>query len=119
MWPVNHEYYDERIGRLLEKLREAAAGSNVHILENETYEVAGWRFFGATLWTDFGLFDDRPEAMLAAGAKGTGMNDYRKIRRHDTSRLQPKHPARQTPGELASCWRRTFPRCRVPGFPIR
>jgi len=27
--------------------------------------------------------------MLAAGAKGTGMNDYRKIRRHDTSKLQP------------------------------
>jgi len=31
--------------------------------------------------------------MLAAGAKGTGMNDYRKIRRHDTGKLQPKHTA--------------------------
>lgn len=27
----NHEHYDERIGRLHEKLREAAAGSNVRI----------------------------------------------------------------------------------------
>jgi len=89
----NHEHYDERIGRLHEKLREAAAGSNVHILENETFEVDGHRFFGATLWTDFRLFDDPRSAMFAAGAKGTGMNDYRKIRRHDTGRLQPKHTA--------------------------
>ena len=37
----NHEFYDERIGRLHEKLREAAAGSNVHILENETLELGG------------------------------------------------------------------------------
>jgi hypothetical protein len=89
----NHEHYDERIGRLHEKLREAAAGSNVHILENEIFEVNGYRFFGAALWTDFSLFDDWQSAMLAAGAKGTGMNEYRKIRRHDTGKLQPKHTA--------------------------
>ncbi len=87
----NHEHYDERIGRLHEKLRNAAAGSNVVILENQTYELNGYRFFGATLWTDFALLGDRQSSMLQAGEKGTGMNDYRKIRRHDTSRLQPKH----------------------------
>lgn len=89
----NHEHYDERIGRLHEKLREAAAGSNVHILENEVFELNGYRFFGATLWTDFNLFGDRSIAMLVAGAKEGGMNDYRKIRRLDTGRLQPKHTA--------------------------
>jgi len=89
----NHEHYDERIGRLHEKLREAAAGSNVVILENESYELKGYRFFGATLWTDFDLLGDRSTAMLMAGSKGIGMNDYRKIRRQDTSRLQPKHTA--------------------------
>ncbi len=89
----NHEHYDERIGRLHEKLREAAAGSNVTILENETLVVRGVRFFGATLWTDFELFADRHAAMAAAGSKTTGMNDYRKIRRADTSRLKPVHTA--------------------------
>lgn len=89
----NHEHYEERIGRLHEKLKEAATGSNVHILENETFELTGYRFFGATLWTDFNLLDDRPTAMFAAGAKETGMNDYRKIRRADTGRLHPKHIA--------------------------
>lgn len=89
----NHEHYEERIGRLHEKLREAAAGSNVHILENEAFELDGCRFFGATLWTDFNLFGDRLTAMTTAGAKEKGMNDYRKIRREDTGRLQPKHTA--------------------------
>lgn len=87
----NHEHYDERIGRLHEKLREAAAGSNVVILENETFELSGYRFFGATLWTDFALLGDRQSSMLRAGEKGTGMNDYRKIRRRDVGKLQPKH----------------------------
>jgi len=89
----NHEFYGERIGRLHEKLREAARDSNVVILENETYELNGYRFFGATLWTDFALLGDRQSPMLSAGEKHAGMNDYRKIRRHDTSKLQPKHTA--------------------------
>lgn len=87
----NHEHYDERIGRLHEKLREAAAGSNVHILENETFELNGYRFFGTTLWTDFNLFGDPPSAMMTAGTKGSGMTDFRKIRRHDTGKFHPKH----------------------------
>lgn len=89
----NHEHYDERIGRLHEKLREAAAGSNVHILENESFVLNGYRFFGATLWTDFNLLGDQPIAMIAAGSKERGMNDYRKIRRRDAGRLQPRHTA--------------------------
>lgn len=89
----NHEHYDERIGRLHEKLREAAAGSNVHILENETFELNGYRFFGTTLWTDFNLFGDPPSAMMTAGTKDSGMTDFRKIRRHDTGKFHPKHAA--------------------------
>lgn len=87
----NHEHYDERVGRLHEKLREAAAGSNVHILENETFELSGYHFLGATLWTDFNLFGDPASAMMTAGTKGSGMNDFRKIRRLDTGKFHPKH----------------------------
>lgn len=89
----NHEHYDERIGRLHEKLHEAAAGSNVIVMENRSIDLNGRRFFGATLWTDFNLFGDRMSAMAAAGDKQKGMNDYRKIRRADTSRLRPPHTA--------------------------
>ena len=31
----NHEYYRERIPRLIEKAKALAEGSNVHVLENE------------------------------------------------------------------------------------
>lgn len=89
----NHEHYDERVGRLHEKLREAEAGSNVTILENEIFEMGGYRFFGATLWTDFDLLGDRQAAMMAAGNKERGMSYFRKIRRRDTGKLQPKHTA--------------------------
>lgn len=63
----NHEHYDERIGRLHEILREAAADSNVHIFENETFELNGYRFFGATLRTDFNLFGDRRPSLRRDG----------------------------------------------------
>jgi predicted phosphodiesterase len=43
----NHEHYDERIGRLHEKLKEAASGSSIRILEKETFEMDGHCFFGA------------------------------------------------------------------------
>lgn len=89
----NHEHYGERLGRLHEKLREAASGSNVIVLENEAVSLSGYRFFGATLWTDFNLFGDPLTAMLAAGDRATGMNDYRKIRRRDAGKLLPKHTA--------------------------
>jgi hypothetical protein len=89
----NHEHYGERIGRLHQKLRAAAAGSNVTILENQQYEHGGVRFFGATMWTDFELLGDPSAAMTVAGRRGTGMADYVEIRREDTGRLMPKHTA--------------------------
>lgn len=89
----NHEHYDERIGRLHQKLRAAAAVSNVIVLENEVFEFRGIRFFGATMWTDFALLGDTHSAMLAAGSATMGMSDYRKIRREDTGRLRPEDTA--------------------------
>ena len=32
-------------------------GTNVHLLENHTVEIGGFRIFGASLWTDFLLLD--------------------------------------------------------------
>ncbi len=63
MWPDrpviyvmgNHEYYGGDVDRVLDAARETARGSSVHVLERETVLVAGVRFIGATLWTDFVL----------------------------------------------------------------
>lgn len=77
----NHEFYGQTFEKLLLELRAAAAGTNVRFLENDTAEFGGYRFFGATLWTDFRLFaDQQVDAMLKAKDRGRGMNDYSKIR---------------------------------------
>ncbi|MGO6727270.1 metallophosphoesterase [Rhizobium ruizarguesonis] len=49
----NHDFYGSSIDRALEYARKWTAGTNVHILENETFERNGLRVIGATLWTDY------------------------------------------------------------------
>jgi predicted phosphodiesterase len=85
----NHEGYGQDINRTIEKARVAAAGSNIHVLENDAVTIDGVTFIGATFWTDFNLFGDPEHAMLIAAEK---MNDYRKIRISDYKlRLRPHH----------------------------
>ena len=74
----NHEYYGGALPKLTEKMRDAA-GPNVAFLENDEITIAGVRFLGATLWTDFRLFGDAQTdyCMMVAGEQ---MNDFRKIR---------------------------------------
>lgn len=79
----NHEYYGEALPKHLEKLKEQAAGTNVTILENQSFEFGGVTFLGCTLWTDFRLFGDP----RIAGHEATQvMTDYKKIRVSPTCR---------------------------------
>lgn len=73
----NHEAYGTDIQRTLEKAKDAAVGTNVHVLENETVRIGDVTFAGATLWTDFALNGDAHRAMVTAADR---MNDYKKIR---------------------------------------
>ena len=85
----NHEAYGTDVDRTIEKARVAAAGTNIHVLENDTVEIDGVTFIGCTLWTDFDLFGDPDYAMQSAAEI---MNDYRKIRLSDYRlRLRPRH----------------------------
>jgi Icc-related predicted phosphoesterase len=87
--PGNHEFYGADIDVTVEKARAAAAGTNIHVLQNDAVTIDGVTFHGATLWTDFDLFDDPAYAMTVAGDT---MNDYRKIRiRNYELRLRPTH----------------------------
>jgi predicted phosphodiesterase len=75
--PGNHEGYGADIDRTVEKAKEVAVGTNVHVLQNDTVVINGVRILGTTLWTDFQLSGDQAAAMRAAGER---MNDYRRIR---------------------------------------
>jgi hypothetical protein len=83
----NHEFYGADIDRTVEKARQAAAGTNVRVLQNDAELIDGVLFAGATLWTDFELFGNREYAMNRASDV---MNDYHKIRKNSyAERLRP------------------------------
>lgn len=85
----NHEAYGTDIDRTFEKAKQAAAGTNVHVLQNETTIIGNVTFAGATMWTDFSLFGDAHRAMAAAADQ---MNDFRRIRiGHYVERFRPTH----------------------------
>ncbi|MEH2530807.1 putative phosphodiesterase [Bradyrhizobium sp. AZCC 1588] len=85
----NHEFYGVDIDRTVEKAKEAAVGTNVHVLQNETVRIGNVTFAGATLWTDFALFGDQRRAMAIAAER---INDFRKIRvNRYVERFRPPH----------------------------
>lgn len=82
----NHEFYGEKHPRLIGKLKEEAAGTRIHVLEDESVEIGGFFFFGCTLWSDLELLEDSWSGAQAA----LEMNDYRRIRDSRTYRkLRP------------------------------
>ena len=73
----NHEYYGHALPVLTNKLRKGREGSLIRFLECDTISLAGIRFLGCTLWTDFGVWGNRAASLDAAR---TTMTDYRRIR---------------------------------------
>jgi Icc-related predicted phosphoesterase len=83
----NHEFYRGKFPGLIDKLKQDAKGTNVHVLENESVEIGGYRFFGCTLWSNMDLLGHNHASSIAAADT---MNDYRLIRLSKTyRRLSP------------------------------
>lgn len=76
--PGNHEYYRNAMGTLLNKLNNAATGSNIRVLDNESFIIGKVRFLGATLWSNFEITGTNPA--FAGTASEQVMNDFRLIR---------------------------------------
>ena len=94
----NHEFYGGQYQAELPVLRATARECGIDLLENDALIVDGVRFLGATLWTDFELYDrpDRPrqaspaDAMVAMQRR---MADFRVIRWADRL-LEPEDTVR-------------------------
>ncbi len=71
----NHEYYGGDIVHTRAAIAESTASSQIHFLENESVELSGVRFLGATLWTNY--LDGDADVMETAKRQ---MNDYQQIR---------------------------------------
>ena len=92
----NHEFYGEKWPRLIEKGKALAAGANVRVLENDTCEINGWRFFGATLWSDFLITGDQVVAVQNARSEIT---DFKSIRHWPSLKRFAPHHAQQAHAE--------------------
>jgi len=86
--PGNHEYYGSNMGSALRKMRECAAGSNVHVLSDDAVTIGDVRFIGATLWTDYRITGNQPLAMFDAMQM---ISDFKKIRDESYRRITPPH----------------------------
>ena len=73
----NHEFYGQKIQKLIANIKDIAYGTNVHVLENDRVEVGGLVFLGTTLWTDFRLLGD---PVISGAVAQANMNDFRRIR---------------------------------------
>jgi hypothetical protein len=74
--PGNRDYYYGDIVRATEEARRLAESLGVVLLQDDAAEVAGVRFVGATLYTDYALGGD-PEAGRAAAA--ARISDHRVV----------------------------------------
>lgn len=77
--PGNHEYYRSSIVEGLKEALETAANCypDVHVLNRRAVTLGGFRFVGATLWSDFNLNGNMNWALHSAQNE---LNDYRKIK---------------------------------------
>ena len=80
----NHEYFAHELNDTREQLAAWAASiPDVHFLENQTVELDGITFVGATLWSNF----DNADARLMQAAPSM-MADYSVIADRDDSRMR-------------------------------
>ena len=89
----NHEFYGASLAGTRKLLHELCAGTRMHFLDDEEVTIAGVRFLGSTLWTDFDLLG--PGAARASGiaAATAFMRDFQRIRLDDgdDTLLTPEH----------------------------
>jgi len=88
--PGNHEFYGAQRAEVLAAMRVAARECGVHLLDNDEVVIAGVRFLGATLWTDFALHgaESKPWAMNEGSRY---LNDFRVIQEGLAGHFSPAH----------------------------
>jgi predicted phosphodiesterase len=90
----NHEFYGHSAPALVDKLRAAANGSPVHVLENDAIVLDGVRFLGCTLWSDFD-FDGAENREKSMRLCERVVNDYKHIEYSDAGRTLAPEDTRE------------------------
>ena len=77
--PGNHEFYGGTIAGTVAELKRLSAGSDIHVLDDDEVAIQGVRFLGATLWTDFMLFEESEKRAAAMREAQRLMRDFSRI----------------------------------------
>ena len=88
----NHEFYGGHLVRTLLKMR-LAGNERVQVLDRDEVVIAGVRFLGCTMWTDFGATGN---ALMAALSAQNSLNDFRQIRTESFRRIRPHDLAEES-----------------------
>lgn len=86
----NHEYYGAHIHGLTAEMRKVAVKLGIHLLENNVIEIAGVRFLGTTLWSDFQLYGSDEGAINSTQAARNYISDYSTIYDADQKFIEPR-----------------------------
>ena len=78
--PGNHEFYGGSIAGGTDELRRLCRASGIQLLCNDEVVIAGVRFLGTTLWTDFMLFGEGEKRAEAIQQACSFMRDFSRIR---------------------------------------
>ncbi len=62
----------------MQKMRESAALTSIHFLQNDSVVIGGVRFLGTMLWTNYRLRNNRTQSQQMAHAEHC-LNDHRLI----------------------------------------
>jgi Icc-related predicted phosphoesterase len=86
--PGNHEFYGFDFDATRERMKSAADLLGIDLLDPGVVEIDDTVFVGATLWTDFNLFEN-PEREMSIAMKG--LNDFRRIKGFSPVRSLTRH----------------------------
>lgn len=86
----NHEYYGAHIPELTAKMRNTAKCFGVHFLEKDVIEIAGVRFLGTTLWSDFKLYGSDERMVNSIHAARNYISDYSTIFGSNRGFIEPR-----------------------------
>jgi predicted phosphodiesterase len=77
----NHEFYGHHLSQMSIELAKFAEQYGIIFLDNSNVKIDGISFIGATLWTDFQLYSEKPEHIAYFMNKGAAsLNDFSQIR---------------------------------------
>ncbi len=86
--PGNHEFYNHDFDATRARMKAVAGLLGIDLLDPGMVEIGDVVFIGATLWTDFNLFEN-PEREMSIAQKE--LNDFRVIKGFSPARSLTRH----------------------------